>query len=281
MSTLVGIGWPPPPRHPPGQAMNSMNWHWLNWPPALMSSMTLAAFAVPCTTATFRVTPRSQFQSGTRWASRPGTGPTSSGMVISAYLAPANPRTGMMAAWANRSSTLSPVTSSMTVRGFEGAKYAEITIPDEVGPVPGLLAHLVPDWNWLRGVTLKVAVVHGTANAAKVMEDIKAGGQFSQCQSIEFMACPGGCLGGGGQPIPTNVDIRTARAKAIYAEDAHYGETGRARKSHENPAVLRLYGEFLTDGPCGHTSHHLLHTEYTARGTFIDASARSTEESTC
>src|SRR5674476_1209473 len=139
MSTLVGIGWPPPPRHPPGQAMNSMNWHWLNWPPALMSSMTLAAFAVPCTTATFRVTPRSQFQSGTRWASRPGTGPTSSGMVISAYL--------------------------------------------------------VPDWNWLRGVTLKVAVVHGTANAAKVMEDIKAGGQFSQCQFIEFMACPGGCLG--------------------------------------------------------------------------------------
>src|SRR5665647_2075427 len=225
MSTLVGIGWPPPPRHPPGQAMNSMNWHWLNWPPALMSSMTLAAFAVPCTTATFRVTPRSQFQSGTRWASRPGTGPTSSGMVISAYL--------------------------------------------------------VPDWNWLRGVTLKVAVVHGTANAAKVMEDIKAGGQFSQCHFIEFMACPGGCLGGGGQPIPTNVDIRTARAKAIYAEDAHYGETGRARKSHENPAVLRLYGEFLTDGPCGHTSHHLLHTEYTARGTFVDASARSTEESTC
>ena len=162
----------------------------------------------------------------------------------------------------------------MPVRGFEGAKYAEITIPDEVGPVPGLLAHLVPDWNWLRGVTLKVAVVHGTANAAKVMEDIKAGGQFSQCQFIEFMACPGGCLGGGGQPIPTNVDIRSARAKAIYAEDAHYGETGRARKSHENPAVLRLYGEFLTDGPCGHTSHHLLHTEYTARGTFIDASAR-------
>src|SRR5665648_552502 len=161
----------------------------------------------------------------------------------------------------------------MPVRGFEGTRYAEITIPDEVGPVPGLLAHLVPDWNWLRGVTLKVAVVHGTANAAKVMEDIKAGGQFSQCHFIEFMACLGGCLGGGGQPIPTNVDIRTARAKAIYAEDAHYGETGRARKSHENPAVLRLYGEFLTDGPCGHTSHKLLHTEYTARGSFIDASA--------
>jgi NADH-quinone oxidoreductase subunit G/[NiFe] hydrogenase diaphorase moiety small subunit len=94
------------------------------------------------------------------------------------------------------------------------------------------------------------------------------------------MACPGGCLGGGGQPIPTDAAIRTARAKAIYGEDAHYGETGRVRKSHENPAVLRLYDEFLTDGPCGHISHHLLHTEYTARGSFIDVNARS-EESTC
>jgi len=166
------------------------------------------------------------------------------------------------------------------VRGFEGARMAEVTLPDELGPVPPLLAHLVPDWDWLRGVTVKVAVVHGTANAARVMEDIKAGGVFSECHFIEFMACPGGCLGGGGQPIPTDAAIRTARAQAIYGEDAHYGETGRVRKSHENPAVIRLYDEFLTDGPCGHTSHHLLHTEYTARGTFIDAGARS-EERTC
>jgi iron-only hydrogenase group A len=161
----------------------------------------------------------------------------------------------------------------LPVRGFEGAKYAELTIPDEVGPVPEILAHLVPDWNWLKGVTLKVAVVHGTANAEKVMDDIKAGGKFSECHFIEFMACPGGCLGGGGQPIPTNADIRQARANAIYAEDAAYGVAGKARKSHENPAVLRLYGEFLTDGPCGHTSHHLLHTDYTPRGTFIAATS--------
>ena len=167
------------------------------------------------------------------------------------------------------------------VRGFEGARLAEVTIPDDVGPVPGLLAHLVPNWNWLRGATLKLAVVHGTANAEKVMEDIKAGGVFSECHFIEFMACPGGCLGGGGQPIPTSVAIRTERAKAIYGEDAHYGKTGRARKSHENPAVLRLYNEFLTDGPNGHIAHHLLHTEYTDRGTFIDASGRKSEESTC
>ena len=52
------------------------------------------------------------------------------------------------------------------------------------------------------------------------MEDIKAGGKFSQCHFIEFMACPGGCLGGGGQPIPTSPAIRAARAQAIYAEDA-------------------------------------------------------------
>ena len=106
----------------------------------------------------------------------------------------------------------------MPVRGFEGVRYAEITI-DEVGPVPDMLKHLVPDWDWLKGATLKVAVAHGTANAKKVMEDIKAGGKFSECHFIEFMACPGGCLGGGGQPIPTSKEIRAARAKAIYGEE--------------------------------------------------------------
>lgn len=157
------------------------------------------------------------------------------------------------------------------VRGFDDARIAELTLPDVVGPVPPLLAHLVPNWDWLRGVTVKVGVAHGTANARKVMEDIKAGGPFSECHFIEFMACPGGCLGGGGQPIPTNLEIRKARARAIYAEDAAYGDQGRARKSHENPAVVRLYGELLTDGPGGRISHHLLHTHYTARGTYIDA----------
>ena len=150
------------------------------------------------------------------------------------------------------------------VRGFEGVKYAEITIP-AVGPVPEILAHLVPDWEWLNGVTVKVAVAHGTANAKKVMDNIKAGGKFSECHFIEFMACPGGCLGGGGQPIPTSPEIRAARAKAIYAEDKAY----EIRKSYENPAVAATYAEFLTDGPCGHKSHKLLHTSYTARGKYI------------
>jgi len=155
------------------------------------------------------------------------------------------------------------------VRGFDDVRLVELTIPDAVGPVPPLIAHLVPDWDWLRGVTLRVAVAHGTATARRVVEDIRAGGRFAGCHFIEFMACPGGCLGGGGQPIPTSLEIRKARARAIYAEDAAYGEAGHARKSHENPAVQRLYAELLTDGPGGATSHRLLHTGYTARGTFV------------
>ncbi|MBU0558883.1 MAG: [FeFe] hydrogenase, group A [Bacteroidetes bacterium] len=151
------------------------------------------------------------------------------------------------------------------VRGFEGVKYAEIPIGDKVGPVPDLIKHLVPNWDWLKGATLKIAVAHGTANAKKIMEDIKAGGKFSECHFIEFMACPGGCIGGGGQPIPTSPEIRKARAKAIYSED----ESLDVRKSHENKHVLRIYEEFLKDGPCGHLSHELLHTHYTKRGKYI------------
>jgi NADH-quinone oxidoreductase subunit G/[NiFe] hydrogenase diaphorase moiety small subunit len=151
------------------------------------------------------------------------------------------------------------------VRGFEGVKYVELPVPEVAPEVAPILKHLIPSWDFLKGATLKVAVAHGTANAKKVMENIKAGGEFAQCHFIEFMACPGGCLGGGGQPIPTSPEIRKARAKAIYAEDA----ASEVRKSYENPAVQRLYREFLTDGPCGHTSHKLLHTHYTARGKFI------------
>ena len=151
------------------------------------------------------------------------------------------------------------------VRGFEGVKYVELPLGDKVGPVPDLIKHLVPNWDWLRGATLKVAVAHGTANAKKIMDDIKAGGIFSQCHFIEFMACPGGCIGGGGQPIPTSLEIRKARARAIYAED----ESLTLRKSHENPHVAMIYKKFFTDGPCGHLSHKLLHTHYTPRGRFI------------
>ena len=148
----------------------------------------------------------------------------------------------------------------IAVRGFEGVRYAELPIAT-VGPVPAILNHIVPDWNWLKGATLKMAICHGTRNARKVMEDIRAGGKFSECHFIEFMACPGGCLGGGGQPIPTDREIRSKRAEAIYAEDMTYP----VRKSHLNEAVLRLYNDFLTDGIAGHKAHHLLHTSYTDR----------------
>ncbi len=153
------------------------------------------------------------------------------------------------------------------VRGFEGIKYYEITVP-QTAPVPPILKNAlkgIDTFDFLKGATLKVAVAHGTANARKVMEDIKAGGKFSECHFIEFMACPGGCLGGGGQPIPTSPEIRQARAKAIYDED----KSLTLRKSHENTHIINLYEEFLTEGPCGHKSHELLHTHYIKRGNKI------------
>ena len=77
---------------------------------------------------------------------------------------------------------------------------------------------------------------------------------------IEVMACPGGCLGGGGQPIPTTPEIRQKRADAIYREDAGLP----LRKSHENPEIIQIYEEFLGQ-PLGHKSHELLHTSYKKR----------------
>ena len=151
------------------------------------------------------------------------------------------------------------------VRGFEGIRYVEIPIP-KIGKPPELIAHLIPNFEWLEGAVLKIAVAHGTANARKIMEDIKAGGKFSECHFIEIMACPGGCLGGGGQPIPTNEEIRKKRAEAIYSEEQNLNY----RKSHENPKIVRIYNEFLTDGPLGEKSHKLLHTDYTARGKYIN-----------
>ena len=137
----------------------------------------------------------------------------------------------------------------------------ELEIPG-VGEVPEILRGVVDDFSFLPGVTLKVAICHGTANARRVLEDIKAGGVFSQCHFIEFMACPGGCLGGGGQPIPTDENIRRERAKAIYSED----NQASVRKSYQNQEVLNLYKEFLPEGPGCKKAHKYLHTSYTKRG---------------
>jgi len=141
----------------------------------------------------------------------------------------------------------------LPVRGMEGIRTAEIPIKKTVD-----------EWKFLEGVTLKVLVAHGTAHAKKVMEMLCAG-ELDDYHFIEIMACPGGCLGGGGQPIPTSPEIREARARAIYAED----EGLPYRKSFENPIIKEIYKEFLTDGPCGHLSHKLLHTSYIERGKWI------------
>ena len=124
------------------------------------------------------------------------------------------------------------------VRGLEGIKEAEVD---------------------LNGTIIKVAVAHTLKNARIVLEQIEKG--TSPYTFIEVMTCPGGCLGGGGQPIPTNTEIRKKRAESIYYEDAHKG----IRKSHENPEILTLYADFLKE-PLGEKSHHLLHTKYVERG---------------
>ena len=116
------------------------------------------------------------------------------------------------------------------------------------------------------GFDLKIGIAHGLGNARKLLEDIRDG--KSEFHAIEIMACPGGCIGGGGQPYHHgDVSILKARFKAIYREDA-----GKSiRKSHENPYILQLYKEFLGK-PCGELSHHLLHTKYFDRqdDVFVD-----------
>ena len=138
-------------------------------------------------------------------------------------------------------------------RGFEGIKQASIK-----------LENCVESNNFLEGVELKFIVAHGTANAKKVMEMLQRG-ELSDVHFVEIMACPGGCLGGGGQPIPTSEEIRRKRAQAIYEEE----EGLPVRKSHENVHIKYIYENFLTDGPCGELSHKLLHTHYTKRGKYI------------
>lgn len=135
----------------------------------------------------------------------------------------------------------------LPVRGMEGIKDASILIED-----------CLPEWSFLEGVELKVAVAHGLINARKIMDEVAAG--KSPYHFIEVMACPGGCIGGGGQPIPTNEEIRKKRAEAIYAEDMSM----EIRKSHENPEIIKIYKEFLKE-PLGEVSHKLLHTTYKKR----------------
>lgn len=122
----------------------------------------------------------------------------------------------------------------MDLRGLAGVKEAEVEI---------------------NAMKIKVAVANSLSNARILMEEVKQG--KSPYTFIEIMTCPGGCLGGGGQPIPTDSQIKEKRMEAIYRED----KNKPIRKSHENPAVQELYKEFLGK-PLGEQSHHLLHTRY-------------------
>ncbi|MDK2838741.1 MAG: NADP-reducing hydrogenase subunit HndD [Thermosipho sp. (in: thermotogales)] len=123
------------------------------------------------------------------------------------------------------------------VRGLDGIREAEIDI---------------------EGKKLKVAIAHGTANVKKLLDDIRDGVRYYDF--IEIMACPGGCIGGGGQPKSLDPDILKKRASAIYSID----ELSTLRRSHENPDIQKLYEEFL-EKPNSHIAHELLHTYYTDR----------------
>jgi len=131
------------------------------------------------------------------------------------------------------------------VRGTEGIKEATLNIA---------------------GKDIRVAVAHGLGNARKLLESIRSGEKMYEF--IEIMACPGGCVTGGGQPICSaktqmDIDVKTERAKALYSED----ERSTIRKSHENPDIKLLYSDFL--GEAGsHKCHELLHTHYKARDLF-------------
>ncbi|RPI01276.1 MAG: ferredoxin [Calditrichaeota bacterium] len=113
-------------------------------------------------------------------------------------------------------------------------------------------------------LSLNVAVANGLTNAKIILEKVKAGEK--QYHLIELMACPGGCIGGGGQPYPPDgyyvldPEINKLRAKALYNID----QAKSIRKSHENPYILKLYEEFLKE-PGSHKAHELLHTTYTPR----------------
>ena len=138
----------------------------------------------------------------------------------------------------------------MPARGMDGVKEATIKIEG-----------CTDDWKFLEGAELKVAIAHGLVNANKIMKLVRQG--KSPYHFVEIMACPGGCIGGGGQPIPTSMEIRKNRMKAIYSEDEHMV----LRKSHENPDVIAIYKEFLGK-PNSHKSHELLHTHYVERDNY-------------
>ena len=134
-----------------------------------------------------------------------------------------------------------------SIAGLDGIKEASVLITDPS-----------ESWKFLDGVEVKVAVAHGLGNTEKLMEMIRSGEKTYHF--VEVMTCPGGCIGGGGQPRFTTDAKRKARIGAIYRED----EGKAMRKSHNNPTITAIYEDFLKE-PLGEKSHHLLHTKYSER----------------
>lgn len=109
----------------------------------------------------------------------------------------------------------------------------------------------------INGITLNVAVVNGLGNADKLLKALKSG--KVSYDFIEVMACPGGCVGGGGQPIHDNCEMAPKRAPVLYEQDANM----TLRFSHENPSIVAIYKDYL-EKPLSEKSHHLLHTDHHA-----------------
>ncbi|NCD04905.1 MAG: ferredoxin [Spirochaetia bacterium] len=115
----------------------------------------------------------------------------------------------------------------------------------------------------MNGTKVRVAVVHGLANAKEICDEVlaaKKAGDPAPYDFIEFMACRGGCIAGGGQPYGTDDQIRKERIAGLYNDD----ENSTFRKSHDNPSIKKIYSDYL-DAPLSHKAHSLLHTSYTVR----------------
>ncbi|MGL4687053.1 MAG: [Fe-Fe] hydrogenase large subunit C-terminal domain-containing protein, partial [Fusobacteriaceae bacterium] len=107
----------------------------------------------------------------------------------------------------------------------------------------------------IAGIPIKTAVVHGLKNARELIEELRKG--IVEYDFVEVMACPGGCTGGGGQPIKDGCELANFRAKTLYKIDGN----SELRFSHENPSIIKCYEDFLK-APLSDTAHHLLHTEH-------------------
>lgn len=145
---------------------------------------------------------------------------------------------------------------------LEGKELEDVEITAVRGADNGIKEATVK----VAGVDVNVAVVHGSVNVPEMMKRIESAEK--QYHFIEFMACTGGCVNGGGQPVVNakvqdEVDVRTTRAKALYSID----KEAKIRVSHENPSVKAVYSEFLKE-PNGHLSHELLHTSYSKKSIY-------------